>query len=499
MKLGAGTPVSDKVTLVRPLGKGGMGSVWVGRHSGLETDVAVKFISVNQASHRQLARFKREASLAAKIKSPHVVQIFDYGATVDGTPYMVMELLRGMTLADQLDRGTIISLRDAALLVSQLAKALGAAHELGIVHRDVKPANIFLLESGYQLYAKLLDFGVAKQTGPAVESVTVTGALVGTPHYMSPEQLLSLKDVDHRADLWALAVVTYHALTGTVPFSGKTIAALGIAVSEGRFAPVSSLLDDAPRDLDIWFKLALCRNINGRYRTAEDLAQTFEDCISSEPGKTSEPLIPRSARPEQLRAAGITVRGDSSDSDADTVAATTTHDHDGDVASAGQDERETPPIGDESHAQLKLSATVLAPGSPAHDAPKRDRTGWWVAMICAALVATVLIRNWGWWQNPAPPPMTSTVVPSDSSPPRGATTTSQPARVERSAAPALASSSPAVPPPEQPATARPTSPPKPLPPKPLPTPPLTNVDCSEPFVRTANGDLRPRPECLREP
>ena len=251
VQLRAGEIIDDKVELLRPLGVGGMGSVWVARHLGLATEVAVKVIALNKAgvvTQTRLARFRREAKLAAKISCPHVVQIFDYGVFRD-VPYIVMELLEGQSLADRLESQGRLPLRQVGALVVQLAKALTAAHAQGVIHRDLKPANVFLLDSGYKLFAKLLDFGVAKQADGQDPRLTATGALVGTPHYMSPEQLTTTKAVDHRADLWALAVVAYHALTGSVPFSGRNIGSLSIAVVDGRFLPVSTRLggDNAVR------------------------------------------------------------------------------------------------------------------------------------------------------------------------------------------------------------------------------------------------------------
>ncbi len=276
MQRAPGTKINDKVRLLRPLGKGGMGSVWVAEHSGLDAKVAVKLL--DKVSERSLARFCREASLAAKIKSPHVVRTFDFGATQEGVPYIVMEMLEGSSLAEHLEEHGAMAPPQCASMVAQLCRALSAAHAIGIVHRDIKPANIFLVDSGYKMFVKLLDFGVAKQTQDSDDpagGLTSTGAIVGTPYYMSPEQLVSTKHVDHRADLWSLAVVAYRALTGRVPFTGPNIASLSIAVATGGFKPVSALMPGLGSEVDMWFKLALCRNIHGRPSSATDLAEGF--------------------------------------------------------------------------------------------------------------------------------------------------------------------------------------------------------------------------------
>ena len=271
-----GMLVTSNVRLVRPLGSGGMGSVWLARHLTLDTEVAVKFIAEQEREERLLERFRREASLAARLKSPHVVQMFDHGLAGDGdAPYIVMELLRGESLAQRLARTQRLTPREVVLLVSQVAKVLREAHALGIVHRDLKPTNLFLLDSGYELFVKVLDFGIAKHRASEPSTLTDSLTLVGTPQYMSPEALMSSRDVDHRADLWALSVVAYQCLTGEVPFRGETLSSLTIAIHEGFFAPPSSLERALTPDIDAWFKVALCRKIEQRPASASELAASF--------------------------------------------------------------------------------------------------------------------------------------------------------------------------------------------------------------------------------
>jgi len=253
-----------------------MGSVWVAEHQTLRMQVAVKFMAEKLTEDREyVERFAREAMSSAQIKSPHVVQVFDHGVA-DGTPYIVMELLEGEDLRTRLARTGPLPLREAALIIVQLARALSKAHAAGIVHRDIKPDNIFLLEHDGEIFVKILDFGVAKHAAQDTEfGMTGTGAMVGTPHYMSPEQILSARRVDHRADLWSLGIVMYRALTGSVPFQGETLGAVCVAIERAQFLPPSQRRADISLSLDSWFARALTRDPDYRFQTAKEMAEAF--------------------------------------------------------------------------------------------------------------------------------------------------------------------------------------------------------------------------------
>jgi serine/threonine-protein kinase len=277
-KLKPGVLITPKVRLVARVGEGAMGEVWRAEHTTLETQVAVKVIPEDPTENREeiLERFQREATITAQIKSPHVVQIHDYGITDDGIPYIVMELLEGEDLAMRVERERTLSLRDTGEILSQLAKVLGKAHKLGIVHRDVKPENIFLASSEDGIFVKVFDFGVAKRRAtPRARRLTETGRIVGTPEFMSPEQLRDSQTVNLQADLWAMAAVAYNALTGALPFDGATIGELCVSVLEGKYAPVSSLRDDLPVETDLWFAQAFHRDAGQRFASAKEMAQAF--------------------------------------------------------------------------------------------------------------------------------------------------------------------------------------------------------------------------------
>ncbi|HSO00291.1 MAG TPA: protein kinase, partial [Candidatus Nanopelagicales bacterium] len=274
-----GQQITATLRLVRLLGKGGMGSVWVADHLGIGTQVAVKFIAKQLLEDGPyVQRFRREAMAAAQIKSPHVAQVFDHGVTADGTPYIAMELLEGELLGKRLKRLGQLGLRETAMIVTQVAKALTRAHQLGIVHRDIKPDNIFLTDVDGEVIVKVIDFGVAKQSDEDV-GMTTTGSMVGTPLYMSPEQLFSAKHVDPRSDLWSLAVVAYHAMTGRVPFSGDTLGSLSVAVHTGVYAPPSTRVQGIPPAVDAWFQRALQREPANRFQSARELAETLERAV----------------------------------------------------------------------------------------------------------------------------------------------------------------------------------------------------------------------------
>jgi serine/threonine-protein kinase len=280
-ELKRGTVIGDKVRLVRLLGEGAMGTVWVAHHLALDTEVAVKFISRKMTGDRPevLSRFEMEAKATARIKSPHIVQVFDAGVAND-TPYIVMELLEGESLATRLERTGWLSFVQCEQVVSQVARALGRAHDLGVVHRDIKPENIFLCPSEDGIFVKLLDFGVAKATDlGAKPGLTSPGVLVGTPEYMSREQLISSREVDHLADLWALAVLAYEMVTGDVPFTGETVAMICLAICNGEFVPPSELRKGVPAELDAWFGRATHRDASQRFQTARELAVAFRSAL----------------------------------------------------------------------------------------------------------------------------------------------------------------------------------------------------------------------------
>jgi eukaryotic-like serine/threonine-protein kinase len=303
-----GDMITANVRLVRPLAAGGMGTVWLADHLGLETEVAVKLIHAELIEQYPvlIERFRREAALSARVRSVHVVQVFDYGTTDNGTPFIVMERLDGETLDQLLEREGALDLSATSRVVSQLAKVLHSAHVLGVVHRDVKPDNVFLVAEDYDRFVKLLDFGVAKRSfsGGRAE-VTRTGIGIGTPGYISPEQAINAKKVDHRADLWALAAVAYRMLTGKLPFDDD--GAPGpwwVRAVRRELVPATTYAPELPAAIDAWFARALHPDPAERFQSAAEMATALAGIAAEQPADDGAERA-RSAR--RSRSSQVTV------------------------------------------------------------------------------------------------------------------------------------------------------------------------------------------------
>jgi hypothetical protein len=264
--------VAERFRLVKLLGRGGMGSVWLAQHLGLDIPCAVKFIEGEYAALPEAqARFGREAKAAAALRSPHVVQILDHGVW-QGTPYMAMELLEGEDFGKRLGRIGRMSPQEVCTIITQVTRALTKAHAAGIVHRDLKPDNIYIVKDDDREIAKVLDFGIAKLAGALEGGATKTGAMLGTPYYMSPEQAQGIKAVDHRSDLWSLAIIVFQALTGRLPFESEALGDLLVKIIVAPVPLPSQFAPDLPAALDRWWTKASNRDPNQRYQSAKELS-----------------------------------------------------------------------------------------------------------------------------------------------------------------------------------------------------------------------------------
>lgn len=404
--------------LVRPLASGGMGSLWVARHTELDVDVAVKLMSdklVDLPGAR--ARFTREARMLAGLSSAHLVRVQDFGLDED-LPFLVMELLHGEDLGKRLDRVLRLDLAETQRLLAQIGKGLRRAHDAGLVHRDLKPSNVFLAIVDGEETAKIVDFGAAKDMVGSLDGEgTRTGEVLGSPRFMSPEHLRGAKGLDHRADLWSLAVILYRALTGMLPFDAQEIGALIAQVLTDPIPPPSAVALDLPESLDLFFFRALAREPDARFQSVRELTRAFDEALA-------EARTPRAER--------VVVHAGSMGAEATAIA----------PPGFG------PPSTDEHEAPATLAPAAAEGAPPAADRARRARAVSGSIGVVAGLViglgAARLHRP-----APAEPPAVRTVTaaatPVNAAPPREAEgaappATSAPIASSSSAAPAASAS-----------------------------------------------------------
>lgn len=244
-----GSVVAGKYRVTREIGRGGMGVVVAAQHLQLPQQVAIKFLTAS-ADAEATERFRREAAIVVQLKSEHVCRVMDIGQMPNGDPFIVMELLEGRDLEAVLVERGALPIHDAADYLLQACEGLAEAHALGVVHRDLKPGNIFVTQrpDGSPLI-KVLDFGISKAQRPGEDSLTAANDVLGSPRFMSPEQMKSARNAEPRTDIWALGVVLYELLTGRPAFQGETVAELVVAILQDDPAPAVSLRPDLPPDL----------------------------------------------------------------------------------------------------------------------------------------------------------------------------------------------------------------------------------------------------------
>jgi serine/threonine-protein kinase len=257
--------------------------------------MAVKIVSTSTAlSHEVRARFAREARASARLRSRFSVQVFDTGELPYGTPYIVMEYLDGETLRQHLRRVTRLPLPETVAILTQVARGLERAHEAGIVHRDIKPDNIFLaMTSDDGIVAKVFDFGVAKLVDTHATE-TIEGTFIGTPQFMSPEQAMGRSDVDHRADVYSLGVLAYRMLTGLNLFEANSIPALLLNICSGTLPLLRDVLPDIPPEVDVWFHRTCARDRESRFSSARECAEALLVAAGLSTSKLSLADSPRS-------------------------------------------------------------------------------------------------------------------------------------------------------------------------------------------------------------
>jgi serine/threonine-protein kinase len=288
--LATGTVIGQRYRLEKALGKGGMGTVWSATHVVTRKVVALKFLQkagplpgVEGADESARRRILREARAVCAVNHPHVVEVHDVLELEDGSPVLVMDLLEGESLGERLQRERTLSVEDLLRIVVPMLSGLEAAHARGIVHRDVKPDNVFLARRGDgSVDVKLLDFGIAKVTkldeGAPAESaqLTGTGAMMGTPYYMAPEQVYGERDLDARTDVWAVGISMYECLAGVRPADGANLGQILKQVTVGPFRPLSELAPKAPHALVRIIEGCLERDRTKRIANATKLREALE-------------------------------------------------------------------------------------------------------------------------------------------------------------------------------------------------------------------------------
>jgi eukaryotic-like serine/threonine-protein kinase len=321
-----GTVLDEKFRIERLLGHGGMGAVYEVTHELTRHRRALKLLHAPRVGRKHaVERFLREASAAGRIGSPHIVETFDAGRLTTGEPYLVMELLDGITLGERIKQAPAgLPLVETASILGQVCEGVQAAHDAGIVHRDLKPDNIFLIRRGVGWHVKVLDFGVSKfdprYKGSSLE--TKAGAFMGTPAYMSPEQFEDASDVDGRADVYALGVILYQSLTGSHPYPARGLPELAHKIATAAIVPVCGIRPDLPATIDALLEQAMRKDRRARTLSAAMLGERLRgigeqaaalavgDTLEASPSAMStaskaQDASPLRAAPEPSRATAV--------------------------------------------------------------------------------------------------------------------------------------------------------------------------------------------------
>ncbi len=305
--LPVGTVLDGTYRLTRLLGQGGMGTVYEAHHTGAGKRLAVKVMHRGLMAYPELrARFQREAKVTSELAHANVVSVFGFGAAPSGEPYLVMEFLEGEDLQTRMERTGPLPLEAVAELVTQVAAGLAEAHVAGVVHRDLKPDNVFLVRApGDAVFAKVVDFGISKVLKASATKLTVARAVFGTPEYMAPEQAEGRQDlIDHRSDQWSLACVAWVALTGCLPFSGADATATLNQVLSGVPSPPRAGAPRIAEPVEAVLRRAFSQRQSDRFPTIRAFARYFEAAAAQvAASRTPAPLPATPAEPASMRAA----------------------------------------------------------------------------------------------------------------------------------------------------------------------------------------------------
>lgn len=365
-----GEVVGEKYRLVRLLGEGGMGTVYEARHDVIGRRFAVKFLHAELAGHPEiLARFRREAQAAGSLENENIAAVTDFGTSPDGAPYIVMEFLEGQDLAKVLAQTGPLPIQRAAHILIQVCRGLFAAHGRGIVHRDLKPENLLLQTRGDGGdLVKILDFGIAKlkSTEHRPEAATRTGITLGTPYYMPPEQARGQKELDERADIYALGVILFELLSGQKPHNGENYNAILYSILMQAAPRIETYRPDLPPELATLVHRAMAADANERPQSVSELAEALA------------PYTGRSMTPPPTTGPGSTV---------------------------------FLPQGPQQRSASTRAPVALTPPTPsAYNPPPPSRKGLWVG-LGVALVSTLGATAFFVSRSPTPEPAVAATTP----------------------------------------------------------------------------------------
>jgi serine/threonine protein kinase len=416
----AGYVVAERYELQEIIGSGGMGDVWRAQHLKLRSPVAIKVLRGAFSDDTDAStRFLREAQAAAALRSTNVVQVLDYGVD-EGIAYIAMEYLEGESLCDRLRSVGRLSTEDTARVLTQVARAVSRAHRKGIVHRDLKPGNIQLVPEDGDEVVKVLDFGIAKvreDLALGSDESTRSGAMLGTPFYMSPEQLRGVRSIDARTDLFALGVIVYECLVGKRPFTGETLGDLVLTICTEEH-PTPSEHAEVPDGFDDWFAKATMVDPDGRFDDAQEMFQHLREILLGETAPQSRAVV-----------AGF-------DMSEGHAVAPAVHDK---PSSRPPASASAEPLGNTSMAQARTLSSSRPPSSVQAVGGGRGMLG--IGLMAVAAAALFIALRSGGESAPAAAPIEQPIEQPSATAAPDTTTTSQPAAVATTNVTATASAS----------------------------------------------------------
>ena len=447
-----GQTINGSYEILRLLGAGGMGNVYEAKHTRLPKKFAIKVVRSDLAKDEAaFERFKREADIASSLGNKHIVEVHDWNVLPDGSPYMVMEYLVGEDLASRLGRDKRLTPHEALTILTQVVSALESAHARGIVHRDIKPENIFLAQIDDEPdFVKLLDFGLSKIRG-SQKRLTANLSVLGTPWYMSPEQARGDSDLDHRTDLYALAVVLYQVLCGRVPFEGENVYGVLTQIATQQPPPITQFAPDLPLELEAVLQKALTKDPTGRYPSVRDFWEAAQSSLGmtvvrkSIPsarvaGPAGEPF--RVPTPSQLHVGGmptITSSQEKLSQQAQPIPLTNV------AKRSGKEPAKAAAVNDSSPSMILLHQAAF---------PTRSGNSKLVALGIGGAVLLGLL-GWGVYKATRPPAVETVSLPA----PLPTPPTPAPLKIPEPPKPAVAETKPVEP--SKPPDVKPPEPPKP--------------------------------------